>query len=155
MLKEKHCVTCNSVFIPKGPAGKYCEACPTPSKTKEYARQATANHRRKLGYEVGVGSGRSSKNKGETHSQYKNGWTAYFALRHTLRELRNNKCERCEKDLENATKWQWVTHHRDHDRTNASMDNLELLCKRCHQIEHECWKAFEGATTISTESTLK
>jgi hypothetical protein len=20
--------------------------------------------------------------------------------------------------------------------------NLELVCKRCHQIEHECWLAF-------------
>jgi hypothetical protein len=45
-------------------------------------------------------------------------------------------------------KYEWVVHHRDHDRSNNVDENFELLCKRCHQIEHECHKAFEGAEVI-------
>lgn len=49
---------------------------------------------------------------------------------------------------------EWVGHHKDHDRTNNTIENLSLLCKRCHQIEHECCKAFEGVTTILKESSV-
>ena len=61
-------------------------------------------------------------------------------------------CERCNKDLKNATHYLWVMHHIDRNKTNNPLDssNWELLCKRCHQIEHECWLAFEGAPTIET-----
>ena len=43
---------------------------------------------------------------------------------------------------------QWTTHHRDHNHQNNPKDgqNWELLCKRCHQVEHKCWLAF-GTTT--------
>lgn len=150
MFKIKLCVNCGCEFTPKGPAGKYCESCPPKTSTSEYKRAATARHRKKLGHEVGVGSGNSSKNRGRTHSQYKNGWTSYKELGRKLKESLQ-KCQRCEKDLTLATKWQWVCHHKDHDRTNSDVSNLEILCKSCHQIEHECWKAFEGATTIRKE----
>lgn len=64
-------------------------------------------------------------------------------------------CEHCNIDLKDATHYMWVVHPKDHNKYNYSRDNLVLLCKRCHQIEHQCWKAFEGATTISKESTPK
>ena len=47
-------------------------------------------------------------------------------------------CERCGKDLEDATRWKWCVHHKDHDHSNHELSNLELLCKRCHQLEHSC-----------------
>lgn len=145
MFKEKICKTCGNNFTPSGPGGLYCLACPRPSKGKsaEYTRE----YQRRKGAAVGVGKGNSPKNKGASHSQYKTGWTEYKKTgRQMLCEL--GACERCNKDLSNATKWEWVCHHKDHDRTNPARDNLELLCKSCHQIEHQCWKAFEGATTI-------
>ena len=33
-----------------------------------------------------------------------------------------------------------AVHHKDHNRKNNVESNFELLCKRCHQVEHECWK---------------
>jgi len=154
MFKEKSCVSCNASFIPKGPAGKYCQDCVVPSSSREYHRLASQKHLRKMGREVGVGSGKSSKNRGPNHPQYKDGWTTYFKHRAHLKAT-INQCQRCSKDLSSASKWEWVCHHKDHDRSNSDISNLEILCKRCHQIEHECWKAFEGATTISQESTPK
>lgn len=154
MFKPKTCVTCKTSFIPKGPAGKYCSSCTVPSSTKDYHRQAQIKYHQKQGKEVGVGRGNSSKNKGESHPHYKNGWTTYFNHRKFLKET-INACQRCEKDLSTATRWEWACHHKDHDKTNSDISNLELLCKRCHQLEHECWKAFEGATTIPQGSTLK
>ena len=154
MLKDKICITCGKTFTPHGPAGKYCHECPTPSKTKHYMAEAYNKYRKKLGCEVGVGSGNSSKNKGKTHPHYKNGWTSYFKLRKVVKDS-IRFCEACGKDLLNASRYEWVCHHKDHNRENSAISNLQLLCKRCHQIEHKCWKAFEGATTISKESTPK
>lgn len=32
-----------------------------------------------------------------------------------------------------------LVHHKDGDRSNSSIDNLEPLCKRCHQVLiHDC-----------------
>lgn len=33
-----------------------------------------------------------------------------------------------------------VVHHKDENRQNNDISNLEKLCKRCHQIEHDCQK---------------
>ncbi len=152
MPYQKTCVTCGVSFESSGPAGRYCPACPVPHKLK--ANLYTAEYRRRQGKEVGVGSGRSSKNRGASHPAYKNGWTLYMKVRSDLKNERGC-CERCGKDLSSATRWEWVCHHKDHDRSNAAVDNLEILCKRCHQVEHQCWKAFEGATTIPRGSTPK
>lgn len=144
----KKCKTCGELFIGKGPASLYCDVCPRPSKTKGYHRAAQTAYRQRHGKgEVGVGKGRSSRNKGNTAPGYKNGWTSYKTRGRELKIERGNCCERCQKSLVDATRWEWVCHHRDHDRSNPADDNLEILCKRCHQIEHECWLAFEGATT--------
>jgi len=62
-------------------------------------------------------------------------------------------CERCGTTIDASKKGSWSGHHKDHNRLNNIKDNLEVLCKRCHQIEHECWTAFQGVTTISKEST--
>jgi hypothetical protein len=92
--------------------------------------------------------------RGENHWNYKDGSYTYETIRGELRqEIRY--CERCDKDLLEAKHHNWVIHHRDHNHFNNERSNLELLCKSCHQIEHDCVKNFEGATTISKESTAK
>lgn len=49
------------------------------------------------------------------------------------------KCERCDFDNPLAI----VVHHKDRDRTNNIIDNLEVLCCNCHSIEHKTNKLFE------------
>src|SRR5690606_35659200 len=111
------CIRCSNEFHGRWPKQKICKACS------------------KRGMPRGAG-----------HWNYKDGSYTYETIRHEIRTSRKF-CERCNHDLENATRYMWVVHHKDHDRFNNAECNLELLCKRCHQIEHECWKAFEGVTT--------
>lgn len=55
--------------------------------------------------------------------------------RYRLNTLRNkqHKCERCGYE-----KYPQIlqVHHKDRDRSNNSISNLELLCPNCHMIEH-------------------
>ncbi len=151
----KTCKTCSQPFIGKGPASLYCDTCPRPSKSRDYQKAAQKKYHGKRGREVGVGSGNHSGNKGSASPGFINGWTAYKIRGRELKIERGNRCERCAIDLTNASRWQWVCHHKDHDRSNPADENLEILCKRCHQVEHQCWLAFEGATTIPKGSSPK
>lgn len=95
--------------------------------------------------------------------------TSDFSSTYQHRQVRNNLrierryCERCGKDLttKHITKYDWVVHHRDHDRSNDNTNNFELLCKQCHQTHHlvKCEKTgrfiSQSSETISEESTLK
>ena len=42
-------------------------------------------------------------------------------------------CERCGYDKHKAA---IIIHHKDRDRNNAAIENLEVLCCNCHAIEH-------------------
>jgi len=44
---------------------------------------------------------------------------------------KKTKCERC------ASKSNLVVHHRDRNRQNNALDNLETLCQLCHIQEHK------------------
>ena len=92
--------------------------------------------------------------RGEGHWNYKDGSYTYETIRSEIKN-KVRYCERCNKDLVNAGHYEWAVHHKDHNHYNNDGSNLELLCKRCHQIEHDCHLNFEGATTISKESTAK
>ena len=119
------CIRCDKEFEGRYPKSKICKGC-----------------------------SKRGMPRGEGHWNYKDGSYTYETIRSEIKQdIRF--CERCDTDLTNATRYFWVVHHKDHDHYNNDRDNLELLCRRCHQIEHECWKAFEGATTISKESSAK
>ena len=49
-----------------------------------------------------------------------------FALRHLP-----NACNRCGYDKIT------VVHHKDRNRSNNSLENLEILCPNCHALEHQ------------------
>lgn len=49
-------------------------------------------------------------------------------------KFRKSQCERCYSI--NGL----LVHHKDRDFSNNVPENLETLCKRCHQIEHKCWE---------------
>jgi len=96
--------------------------------------QRQREYRARLGKMVGVGSG-NAQGRGKDHHSYKNGTGTI--PRHEIKDL-IRYCEFCEKDLLDATSGYWVIHHKDHDHTNNDISNLQLLCKRCHQLEHNC-----------------
>lgn len=117
------CIRCDSQFEGRYPKSKICRSC-----------------------------SKRGQPRGKRHWNFKDGSYTYETLRREIKE-RIGSCERCSADLTDATRYEWCVHHKDHDHYNNDPSNLELLCKRCHQIEHECWRAFEGATTIPSGST--
>jgi len=139
---------CSQLFVPKGPAGRYCETC---SKIKY--KEAKVREIRARAIMPGVGKG-GYPHRGEAHPRFKHGRYTYETTRHEIKQARRY-CERCEKDLDAAVHYQWVIHHRDHNQYNYHIGNLELLCTSCHLIEHGIKKPFEGATTIPEGSTFK
>lgn len=54
------------------------------------------------------------------------------ALKMQLLRLRGKSCERC-----NYNKYEILqVHHKDQDRNNNNLENLELICPNCHYEEH-------------------
>lgn len=140
-FKPRSCQVCGSQYRPTGPAAKFCPPC-AEAKRKEVIRRGNLTFRTKKGDPtIGVGKGGSNK-RFTDNPQYKNGIGNFHRLKRQMR-AESPFCERCDKDLTNASKYEWCVHHRDHNRTNNVRENLEMLCKRCHQIEHECVSAFK------------
>ena len=132
---EKPCDICGEIYTPTGPAAKYCVRCAAVRKAAVLDRSSKKFQLRN-GVRLGVGKGGNNA-KGREDSQFKTGISFFIKTVKVIRdEIRY--CERCGKDLKGASAFQWATHHKDHDRTNNVRSNLELLCKRCHQLEHDC-----------------
>lgn len=131
---------------------KYCESCYKDRK-RDIARVKMARYRLEKRNLFGppppkrlspvLVKGHLFNSKGQEDSQYKTGISYFMSNRLRIKELRNHTCERCSKDLKEASRWHWCIHHKDHDRTNNCDENFELLCKRCHQIEHNCIAALQ------------
>lgn len=144
--KPKGCKACSTVFVPTGNAARFCPECAAfRSEWSNFsARRRSAQAR---GVQIGAGSGGQNKLYVATE------WTYRKVFLDELYDIQNGQCWTCG---EYHTKDTLLIHHRDHNRKHNELGNLELTCKHCHQIEHECWLAFsKGATTISKESTLK
>ncbi len=56
-----------------------------------------------------------------------------FKLRQKLLQRTGGKCERCGWDKVPEI---FEVHHKDRDRQNNELSNLELLCPNCHQSYH-------------------
>lgn len=78
---------------------------------------------------------RKSHLKGAQSPFYKTGICNFIHFRKTIQ---NKVCNRCGKDLNNVSRYGWVIHHKNHDRSCNNAENFEILCKRCHQLEHNC-----------------
>ena len=100
----------------------------------------------------GLGSGGKL---GKDNQNYKHGRVVFRRwAKERLKQL-SYCCERCGNTIDATVRGTWAGHHKDHNRQNNTKDNLEVLCKRCHQIEHECWRALQSVTTIPQGSTLE
>lgn len=73
--------------------------------------------------------------RGKDSPCYKNGIGEFIRFRKSLKQ---KVCNRCGKDLTNVSRYEWCVHHKNHDRNCNRIDNFEVLCKRCHQLEHGC-----------------
>lgn len=134
-LNPKHCELCGTIFQPTGPAARFC-----PDHSAQRRKAATTRSWKKYQsthlQNPGVGKGGANR-KYQDDENFIHGIAWFKRNRERLRRDRRF-CERCSKDLMNAGKGRWAVHHRDHDRTNNVESNWELLCKRCHQLEHDC-----------------
>ena len=131
----KKCVMCGGVLPLR--KSKYCSrAC----HNRKNALYALSKRTAEGDQTVGLGKGGSNK-EGQDNKHYVNGMGQFNKIRQYMRESIKH-CQTCHKDLTDVSRYEWCVHHIDHDRTNNVEGNFEMLCKRCHQIEHECWLAF-------------
>lgn len=153
--KPRSCEVCGTEYIPAGQCSKYCSIeC---RKNKYISENRYKGWRDtfnlKNGVAVGIGSGGHTK-EGNGNHMYKHGKSTFDRwARERKKEL--GKCERCGKDISHCKQWGWAGHHKDHNQLNNVIENLEILCSRCHLIEHECWTHFESVTTIPKGSSDK
>lgn len=153
-FKERLCglQDCTNSFVPSGPASKFCDNCALERRRlSSCTRTANYRVRNNLIKKPGVGKGGNNA-KGIEDSQYSTGIASFQTIKRSTLKEKISECQRCHTDLSNAGRYEWCVHHIDHSRSNNDYSNLELLCKRCHQIEHECHKAFESAETIEKAS---
>jgi predicted nucleic acid-binding Zn ribbon protein len=99
-----------------------CLICKKPilsgANKKTCSRTCANKHR--IGIKYKLGAPRKDKVK------------SYRALKLRLAKARGQKCERC-----GYSKYDILQiHHKDRDRSNNELDNLELICPNCHYEEH-------------------
>ncbi len=125
----KVCQVCGAEYRNTGPAQKYCQVC-GPSIKRKNRRRSIDAYRKRQGVRVGAGSGGAQE--GPDNHQWKGGVAAYRRMKPDA-----TYCERCGRE-DVGEKWSFVRHHRDYNRKNNHISNIEFLCKRCHQLEHNC-----------------
>jgi len=139
-LPARVCVYCKKEYKPTGPAQKNCNRCRHHLKNVSGQMYRDIERLKKFGTYERIGQGMTNK-KGPLHPQYKTG-IAYFHKVLSPAVKSRRFCERCGKDLQDLFQHGWAAHHKDWDKTNNVIDNIELLCSRCHLVEHKCWEHF-------------
>ena len=119
----KVCLGCHEIFTPTGCNSKFCLEC---------AALRTAWSRKVSISKTGAGSGGKNLGKATRHN-----YRYFYATRLYIKQ--HGLCKHC---LESFLESELVIHHKDANRNNNVETNLELVCRQCHQIEHECWLAF-------------
>lgn len=138
MLKTFTCKKCNKVFQKEMKSSYvwYCDDC---RKKRNVEINMAVKKRKHPETEIGVGSGNSTKNKSHyEHPSFKSGIQAYRNIyKDAHKEI---KCEKC-----GSTKFLCV-HHLNENRYDNSLENLQCLCKSCHQKLH-CKRNKKGQFT--------
>ena len=130
--KPKPCSACGVMFTPKGNASKFCNECSEFRKLWGKWRDSVVKTIKQGGIPH-VGSGGMNRGVGKCHHTYR---------RVHLDDIHSEQEGRCFICYTKLDKPDMILHHVDHDRTNNTRENLEGVCKRCHQIEHRCWENF-------------
>ena len=135
-MTDKICKTCKESFV----TSTKKISCDTCKRKRQAEYMATRRARLGIIKNPGVGKGGANKCK-EEDDQFKTGIAWFQKNRKAIKE-EMRFCAKCDKDLIDASRYMWVIHHIDHDRAHNNRENLILLCKRCHQVEHDCHLAF-------------
>lgn len=64
-------------------------------------------------------------------------WSSYtkcVCIKKHLLKIRSHKCESCQLTDWNGDQIPIELHHKDGDRTNNCLENLQLLCPNCHAM---------------------
>lgn len=127
MIKTFICKMCGKEFSKETKSYVlYCETC---RKKRNVEINMQSKKRKIPTTEIGVGSGNTTRNKSHyNHPSYKTGIQAY---RNIYKEYHKEiRCELC-----GSTKFLCI-HHIDENRHNNDINNLQCLCKKCHQNYH-------------------
>ena len=143
MLTKRICKRCEKEFMPNSGRQLYCRNC-RDDANRERALRSYYTHREerkayvtKYNREYYQGMRRGYNQYGTNNNNYVNGARSY-------QKAIGDKCERC------GSTYYLLVHHKDRDRSNNDPENLETLCKSCHQREHEVWKNFtKGIVRLS------
>lgn len=148
-FNAKPCKVCGAEFTPHSPCAFYCDACRIEVLRKNSVRRSRERRLRRGIKPVGKGGATQS---GPGNPMWIDGRGIFSRMRKIVRSEVSH-CERCGKDLTEASRYHWCVHHIDHNRSNNTRENLQMLCKSCHQIEHRCFDNLrKGVETISQES---
>ncbi len=110
---KRNCLSCERKYIPTGQCQKFCGSCRETQDKLRMKKYHKDTYIRK-GYTL----------KGPAHPNWKDGIGVYKNMKE------KKACERC------GSKKYLLIHHRDHNRRNNIVSNLECLCKGCHQNHH-------------------
>ena len=83
-----------------------------------------------------------TKRKLSLGKQGKNNPNYIYGLSGCVREAFKHypqKCNRCGYNNRQAL----LVHHKDRNRKNNRIENLEIICRNCHAIEHKLYKNFK------------
>lgn len=136
-MKTIVCIDCARTVERTGPAQKRCPDC-RPVANKANQKVAAKRWAVNTGRFKGTGPG-AHNTPGDLHPQWNGGERKFGQTLAPAYYKRVRYCERCGLDLVDAAPEFRAVHHKDHNRKNNVESNFELLCKRCHQLEHECW----------------
>lgn len=110
---------------------KYCECGKVISNKSSYCSSCAKLGRRNPAYYHGNG-----------YLPYPNEWTKKFTK--YIRKRYNYTCQLCSK-IHNKNKRKFEVHHIDYNKNNLDLDNLTLLCHKCHcktNYNREYWKNY-------------
>ena len=132
-MNQFKCSECLGEFDKTGRNQKRCKPCASVKQREQIAAAAV-----RTGKHTGTGSG-AHNTPGELHPHWAGGERKFGQVLAPAYFEKVRYCEQCSIDLLGVLPAYRCVHHIDHNRKNNAESNFELLCKRCHQIEHECW----------------
>lgn len=123
----KQCERCGEVFVPRSNNVRFCDTCKQELKRLHNLRKPILRCPCCGGYYIRKGNNqkrcefcRSKKMTANNHRTI-----AFENLPHV--------CNHCGKIVSLTTSH---VHHKDRNPRNNTLENLEILCVRCHRLEH-------------------
>lgn len=140
LVRYNTCIICGKSFRAREAYNKgnlYRQTCGDECLNKlrsQVSKDGWTEERKQYMSELYTGRDTSTWNisKGNTRPNWKGGYCSRTYRRIAFKEYGLEPiCNKC------GSKKNIVVHHRDYDRTNNDISNLEILCKECHTSYHD------------------